>query len=582
MRMLRIALLVLIALAAPLVGAQQPVPASVRGVIVSAASNAPLTKANVEVRGIDGKTVIASIITDSEGQFFLKNIRPGSYRLMVSREGYINSEYGQKHPGGPPLNLTLTAGQAMTGVRLAMTKGGVISGHITDKGQPVGIADVVALKISYVDGLPTLTEILSSKTDDLGAYHIFWLAPGRYYVVAMVWDSAAQTFPVYVTPDGPDRGQDYVQRRTVRTVLNRAIGSGAGNNEAHVPIYFPATLDPLLAAAIEIRPGSEVRNIDIDASPLPIRHIRGRITGLPPGLTVRPGTFLFPLGPRLSATDSIFISESQADLSGVFDISRVSGGSYMLFAGTDDGKMIGRIPVTVQDRDLDVVVPLTDSLTLNGRVTIDRQADTAAPGPQMKDFQIILRADSINEGDSVPVDADGTFEMEELPPWDYRILVSPLLTPAGQKPPNLPPALQNSYVKSIRMGEQDVLNGGLHVVDTSPGPIEIVIGTDAGTVEGRVINDRQQGVGSIWVSLIPDSSLRYRVNHKFVSTDANGRFQLQGVPPGDYHMFAIEDAESGSWQDPGYMRDYESRGTAVHVNANGKVAIDVVAIPPRN
>ena len=54
-----------------------------------------------------------------------------------------------------------------------MTKGGVISGHVTDKGQPVGIADVVALKISYVDGLPALTEVLSAKTDDLGELTIF-------------------------------------------------------------------------------------------------------------------------------------------------------------------------------------------------------------------------------------------------------------------------------------------------------------------------------------------------------------------------------------------------------------------------
>jgi len=562
--------------------AQQPAPASVRGVVVSAGSNAGLTKANVEVRSIDGGNIIARFVTDSEGQFFFQGIRPGLYRLMVTRDGYIKSEYGQQHPGGPPLNLTLMPGQALTGVRLVMTRGGVISGHITDRGQAAGIADVVALKISYVDGLPTLTEVLSAKTDDLGAYHIFWLAPGRYYVVTMVWDTVAETFPVYVTPDGPDRGENYIQRRTLRAVLNRALSSGAADNEAHVPIYFPGTLDPQVAAAIAIRPGSEVRNIDIDASPLPIHHIRGRITGLPPNLTERPGGILIPLGPRMSATDSIFVSEGQAELSGDFEISRVAGGSYMLFAGTDDGKRIGRVQVTVRDQDLDVVVPLTGAITVNGHVTIERQEGTASSGPQMKDFEIIIRADAINEGGSESVNADGSFSLMDLPPWDYRILVSPSLTPAGQKPPYVPPVLQTSYVKSIRIGEYDVLNGGLHIVDTPPGPIEVVIGTDAGTLEGRVINDRQQAVGSIWVSLIPDSSLRYRVNHKFVSTDTNGRFQLQGLAPGDYHLFAIEDAEIGSWQDPGFMRDYESRGTAVHISPNGKIAIDVVSIPPRN
>jgi len=579
MKTFRIVLLVLIARA--IVG-QQPAPASVSGVIVSAGSNTPLSKASVEVRNLDGTTVVTRIVTDREGQFVIQGIRPGSYRLVATRDGYVNAEYGQRQPGSPALNLTLTSGQALTGVRLAMTQGGVISGHITDKGQPVGIADVVALKISYVDGLPTLTEVLSSKTDDLGAYHIFWLPPGRYYLVTVIWDSAAQTFPVYVTPDGPDRGADYIQRRTIRAVLNRAIGSGAADDEAHVPIYFPNTPDPQSATAIEIRPGSDVRNIDINASPLPIRHVRGRITGLPPNMKERPEVILFPLGPRLSATDSIFINEGQGDFSGTFDLARVPAGSYMLFGGTSDGKQIGRLPVTMREQDLDVVVPLAGTIQANGRMTIESQPGTPPPGPQMKDFQVMIRADSINEGESQAVSGDGTFKFTDIPLWDYRVLVSPLLIPAGQKPPYVPPALQSSYVKSIKMGEVDLLNSGLHIEGPLPGPIEVVIGTDAGVVEGRVINDRQQAVASIWVSLIPDSSLRYRVNHQFVSTNADGRFQFQGVAPGDYRLFAIEEAERGSWQDPGFMRDYENRGTSVRIGANGRATMDVVSIPPRN
>ena len=93
---------------------------------------------------------------------------------------------------------------------------------------------------------------------------------------------------------------------------------------------------------------------------------------------------LFPLGPRLSATDDIFINLGNGDLSGVFDIARVSGGSYMLFAASDDEKQIGRIQVTVRDHDLDVVIPLSDSILVSGRVTIERQADTPSPGPQMR------------------------------------------------------------------------------------------------------------------------------------------------------------------------------------------------------
>src|SRR5262245_17956803 len=108
MRTLRIVLFIpiaWIAMADQTAQAEQPALTSGRGVVVSAGSNLPLTKANVELRSINDSTVIARIVTDLEGQFFLKNIPAGSYRLIVSRDGYIRSEYGQKHPGGPPLNL---------------------------------------------------------------------------------------------------------------------------------------------------------------------------------------------------------------------------------------------------------------------------------------------------------------------------------------------------------------------------------------------------------------------------------------------------------------------------------------------
>ena len=46
-----------------------------------------------------------------EGQFFIPGIRPDSIDWW-RHATHIPSEYGQRQPGGPPLNLTLTAGQA--------------------------------------------------------------------------------------------------------------------------------------------------------------------------------------------------------------------------------------------------------------------------------------------------------------------------------------------------------------------------------------------------------------------------------------------------------------------------------------
>jgi hypothetical protein len=51
--------------------------------------------------------------------------------------GHVNAEYGQRYPGGAPSTLVLAPGQRAMDLRIAMTRAGVVSGHITDRGQPI-------------------------------------------------------------------------------------------------------------------------------------------------------------------------------------------------------------------------------------------------------------------------------------------------------------------------------------------------------------------------------------------------------------------------------------------------------------
>ena len=51
-------------------------------------------------------------------------------------------------------------------------------------GDANGLADALVLKATYTEGQLALTPVLSVRTDDLGEYHLFWLPPGRYYILA--------------------------------------------------------------------------------------------------------------------------------------------------------------------------------------------------------------------------------------------------------------------------------------------------------------------------------------------------------------------------------------------------------------
>jgi hypothetical protein len=93
---------------------------------------------------------------------------------------------------------------------------------------------------------------------------------------------------------------------------------------------------------------------------------------------------------------------------------------------------------------------------------------------------------------------------------------------------------------------------------------------------------RQQPAGTVWVALLPNGNRRYKVDHRFAPTDSEGRFQMDKVPPGDYQVYAWEDIEKLTWQEPRLMRPYESRGTPIHVDEGRKATIELIAIPSQN
>ena len=548
-------------------------PTLLQGTVVEAGSNTPIAKATVELRPLSGsETVAATTRTDSAGKFYLPSVAPGSYRLVASHAGHVRAESGQFNPAAPPANI-----------RIAMTAAGVISGRILDKGQPIGNADAVLVKAIYTEGQLSFTPVLAIRTDDLGEFHLFWVPPGRYYLLGVVWD-VANSVPRYINPVGTDDNAFYDQRYIGRAVFLRATGGGVLDNEAHIPIYYPGTPDPKLATLLEVQPGAQLRGMDIDASAVPTRRVLGKVDGIPApsaGQTgpVRATLNMRPLVAGLN-TSTAQSPGAVADTGGNFEIRGAAPGRYLLTATA--GNLSGRTLVEIRDRDVtNAVVSLLPGTSLPGRVVIERAAPLS-PDPAMATVRVALRSDPLIAGVTVAgvsPQPDGTFTLSGVPAaGDYRVIVAPILTsatPPDSTPPVIPPAFQNLYVKSIRMGEVDVLNDRLHLENLPREPMVIVIGSNPGILEGRVVDDRQQPVSGTAVVLIHDNGLRYRVNEKSTFSDASGRYEFQNVPPGNYKLFAWQRVEPGAWQDPDFMRPFESHAVPVRVDEGGRVLAEV-------
>jgi hypothetical protein len=162
---------------------------------------------------------------------------------------------------------------------------------------------------------------------------------------------------------------------------------------------------------------------------------------------------------------------------------------------------------------------------------------------------------------------DGRFSANNLVATEYRVNVG-----------GIPPG---AYLKSVKMGETDVLANGLDLKrGVSADALEVVVSPAAAVVQGvAMAADGKPAIGAT-VVLIPDEARRGRnYLYRTASTDQLGRFSLAGLAPGDYKLFAWEDVEFGIWLDADFLRAQESNGQSVKLAEKDQQNLQVKVIP---
>ena len=164
------------------------------------------------------------------------------------------------------------------------------------------------------------------------------------------------------------------------------------------------------------------------------------------------------------------------------------------------------------------------------------------------------------------VQPDGAFVLKNVTAEQFMVSVGPL--PDG------------FYVKSVTMGEQDGLDGGLNFANGAGGLIRVVVAPGAAQLEGAVTNEKQEASPGITVVAIPEKEKR-RDQFQFVkmaSTDQHGRFTLKSLDPGDYRLYAWEDIESGAWMDPEFLKRSESKAKKLTLREGARETVELRAI----
>jgi hypothetical protein len=582
---------------------QQPpaTPAAVDGVVVKAGTAEPLSGARVqldlqEAPFLSGtqdpplrppESFHLAAATGPDGKFSFANVMPGEYRVVASHiGGYVPAEYGQRTPTGRGISFVLAPGQKLTDVQLELTPTGSIAGHVYDRdGEPAGRAIVQALRPIYRDGKRVLTIVQSVLTNDRGEYRLFWLPPGQYYVTA----KAARAPDIELSIPGvpitqrPSAVRITEPARTVTfeqamgpVVSTRTLPTGEKVDEIEVTVYYPGATETDRAARIDLRSGASADGVDIPTpGPVRSRRIRGIVVMTNWQPVVDAGVLAVPR----SSDPNLVVPADRSRADGSFDIAGVVPGSYFLFA--NDQSMTGVVPLQVGDANVDnVIIAVTPGFRISGRIAVEGQSRNGSD-PNVSSQRVTLRRDpdilgmpSAGPSFSPPPSADGSFVLEGVPPGDFRVTLG---FPGAR--PSLPP---DAYVESMRLGTADVLEGGLHLSGQPRDGLEIVVGANGGSVRGAVVNGGRDPVPNATVVAVPDASDRHRADrYKSVSSDVSGRFQIQGLAPGSYTLFAWEDIDQGAWQDPDFLRPYESRGASVRVHDGSDETVQLTVITGR-
>jgi hypothetical protein len=613
--LLAIACLSLIAFAGtpqqtPAPQAAAPADAGIEGVIVRFGTGETLGKATVDLQLVNSPGASLTTTTEGDGRFYFPNIPAGTYRIFSRRDGYWSAEYGQRWIGGPGQAMTVGSGQRLRDVQVVMTPGGVIAGRITNRyGLPLAGARVSALKPWIRENQRQLRSVQDVVANDLGEFRLIWLMPGRYYISATFVDytPAAQASQLVIDPDAA-AGLANGTRSVSRPVTVQPIGNGLAADEVYTPVFFPATLDSDKALAVELQQGQEYRGADITVTPVRTFHVRGVVTELPDPATVnanaaggRGGTAaggrggqapIAPGGPggrgaqvqvRLSPTspNGSLYSVNTEPGTGRFDFLKVIPGGYVAYVFLNG--MTIRSNADVRNGDVDgLSLPMASGLDIPINLTFE--GERPPNFPNLANLTVTLwRNPTLLSAPAMPATAGNPPVLRNIAPGDYHVYVNPILSALnGANPMIQPPVWQGAYVKSMKLGDVDVLNGGLRLSRAPEVPLDVVIAATPGVLQGIVVNERREPVVGAWVTVFSSSppDRLYRTDmYQVTSTDTAGRFQIR-ARPGDYRVFAWENVENGTWMDSTFLRLYEERGVTARVEEAMATTSEIPVIRP--
>lgn len=496
----------------------------------------PIPNAAIVILPLTATSVPTGEMTDADGKFQLKEVRPGAYRLEAISPGYV-----MLRDAGAELG-TQRFYRVGENVNLTMVKGGVITGTVTNAdGEPVVGASVRVIRVLKPSERRNMNFYYGryKLTDDRGVYRLYGLEPGAYVIVV---GGGAQTF------------------------------GNLNAFEGDAPTYYPsATRDT--AAELTVHAGEELTGIDVRYRGERGHTVSGFVSGNSSGnssdYSARSSGVSVSLFQAASETTESSVYLEGRDGKNAFAMSGIADGEYTLVAvrglGNTGETMRATRKISVRGGDVTGLELKLEPLgALGGKVILEPPPPKAVCANRRNSAieEVVITARlAVKEKDdenvlfsffrrvAVTPDDKGEFKLLSLRSGGYQLDIQ------------LPD--EDWYVRSIALpgAAATVAGAGKTAAQSKsaqPGAftlktgerisgLTVTIGQGAAGLRGRVSLPAAEGAAlpaGLRVHLVPVEPERAAdvLRYTEAAVEREGEFAVSGIAPGHYWLLVRAEA----------------------------------------
>jgi hypothetical protein len=504
------------------------------------AQGKPLEKAVITVwQGFSEPSSAGPVFTaetDGNGVYRL-TVPPGNYFITGAALGFVTGKENQvilnlRH-------LVVVGSNPIDPINFELVTEGVIKGAVTDfEGKPVAHAPVKIFPEDLSEGSMPPRYARDLRTDALGNYRITGIPAGRYRIAA---------------------GFDPVASATVFGQVG------------YRQVFYPDANDQTNARVIEIRPGSEVTNVNINlGQPVKTFTVTATIVdgrdGKPlEGMDYALSAFLN--GKRNGDTHTRDLSNARGEIT----IKNVPPGEYSIRAPGVSGIVpAGQIPAApnlfgeskrfeIIDKDVSgIEIRVMRAASVSGFVVIEGAApsDVLSRVPQIHIVAMVMpRPGGANPIMRTNIRPDGSFTFTGLMPGKLQFNFT--------APPNggrLPLRLVRVEKDGVRLDQDPEIEAGEEM-----NGFRVVMGYANSGIHGVIKPDDGAYPAGTWARAILFQNGK---NLEGVSADSHGEFIFQNLTAGEYTVaIMVRLPDRPEWKAERQITLADDRVTEVKISA---------------